>query len=128
MMKGEHQMKKKTLWLVLAVALTAAGCGGYGSNYNSTTNPPPSGNVTISGLSPASATAGGSGFTLTVNGSGFGAGAVVYFNGNTRSTTYITTGQIMASIPASDIASAGDKPVYVRTGGNNSNTMQFNVK
>jgi hypothetical protein len=115
----------KTLLVVFA-ALFAIGCGG-GYNSNSTSNQPPSGNITISSFSPTSATHGGAAFTLTVNGTGFGTDAVVYFNGSTHSTTYITGSQVMTSISSSDIASSGDKPVYVRTGGMNSNTMQFPV-
>jgi hypothetical protein len=76
------------------------------------TNPP-----VISSLSPNSATAGGSAFTLTVNGSNFVNGAVVRWNGTTsaadRTTTFLSSGQLTASIAAADIATAATINVYV---------------
>jgi hypothetical protein len=68
---------------------------------------------------PNSATSGGPALTLTVNGSGFGSDAVVYWNASVR--------QVTAAISAADIAMKGTVPVYVRTNGQNSNTMNFTV-
>lgn len=92
---------------------------------------------TITQLMPPGAMAGGPAFTLTVNGSNFVNGAVVYWNAATRTTTFVTAGQITAAISASDIATAGTVPVYVKnpggTGiymnqpGQNSNTADFTV-
>src|SRR6266404_7229863 len=56
---------------------------------------------------PATATPGGAAFTLTVNGTGFVPGASVNWNGSPRSTTFISSSQVAASISASDIATAG---------------------
>src|SRR5579884_1403902 len=60
----------------------------------------PISNFYISSLSPNSATAGGPGFTLTVNGNNFQ-------NGATLSTSFVSSSQLTASVPASDIASPG---------------------
>ena len=117
------------LILVLFSTILAVGCG-YGSGYkgNSTQTMPAGGTVNISGLSPSSVMAASAGFTLTVNGGGFGTDAVVYFNSAPHSTTVISGNQLMAAISSADVATAGMKPVYVRTGGQNSNTMNFTVQ
>ena len=87
----------------------------------------------ITSLNPNSATAGGGTFTLTVNGSGFidGTGSdrsVVHWNGSPRTTTYISSTQLTATIPASDIAAAGTANVtVVNPGGLTSNTAAFTI-
>jgi 6-phosphogluconolactonase (cycloisomerase 2 family) len=73
----------------------------------------------VSALSPSSATAGGPGFTLAVTGSGFISGAVVSFNLVNVPTTYTSSTQLRAQIPASAIAQAGF-PVVVVTNPNSS--------
>ena len=60
----------------------------------------------LDSLSPSGVTPGSPGFTLTVNGSGFIDGvysSVVRFNGVDRPTTFISSNQLTASIPASDV-------------------------
>ena len=66
---------------------------------------------TISSLSPISVTAAGSGFTLTVNGSSFQSGATVLWNGSALTTTFVNSGQVTATVPASLIASPGSASV-----------------
>ena len=68
---------------------------------------------TLSSLSPSSASVGGSAFTLTVNGSNFVSGSVVQWNGTARATTFVSTSQLTAAIPAGDIATAGSAQVTV---------------
>jgi hypothetical protein len=83
---------------------------------------------TISGLSPSSQTRGGAAFTLTVNGSGFVAGSVVRWNGLNRTTTFVSSTQLTAAIPAANIASAGTAQVKVfnpTPGGGASNAQTF---
>src|SRR5712691_4059711 len=113
-----------TLVVMVLLSFYTAGCGGYSSPSGTMMG---GGAVTISELAPNSATAGGPGFTLTVNGSGFGTDAVVYWNGAIRSTTYVTGKQLTTAISAADIATKGMVPVYVRTSGQNSNTVNFTV-
>jgi hypothetical protein len=55
-------------------------------------------------LVPDSAVPGASGFTLTVNGTSFVSGATVNWNGSSRSTTFISSSQLQATILASDVA------------------------
>jgi hypothetical protein len=75
----------------------------------SSSNPVPS----LSTMTPTSATAGGGGFTLTANGSGFNSASQVRWNGQDRSTTFVSSTQLRAAIPASDIAAAGTAQVTV---------------
>ncbi len=107
------------------------------------TNPPPGGGTstavnftvnnlvpTITTLSPLSATAGGAAFTLTVNGTNFVTTSVVNFNGNARTTTFVSATQVTAAILATDIATVGTFPVTVMNpppGGGTSTAVNFQV-
>src|SRR6202040_2233467 len=102
--------------------------GGGTSNAQTFTvnNPAP----TETSLSPTSATAGGAAFTLTVNGTGFVSTSVVKFNGATKTTTFVTTTKLTASIIAADIATAGTATVTVTNpapGGGTSGTLSFTI-
>jgi len=68
-------------------------------------------------LVPGAAVPGGPGFTLTVNGTGFVSGATVKWNGMPLTTTVVSGSQLTASIPASDITTAGTASVSVLNGG-----------
>ena len=68
---------------------------------------------TLTSLSPSSAQVGGAAFQLTVNGSGFQAGATVRWNGSARTTTFLSSTQVRATINANDIASSGTAAVTV---------------
>ena len=99
------------LGTVGSLAITASTPGGGTSPAIAFTvnNPAP----LLSAISPTTVSAGGSGFTLTVNGSNFVAGSVVNVNGANRSTTFVSATQLTASIPASDIAVAGNLSITV---------------
>jgi hypothetical protein len=58
----------------------------------------------ISGLSPDTADKNGAEFALTVCGSGFAAGATVLWDGAARPTTFVNESQLIATIPATDLA------------------------
>src|SRR5882672_2200559 len=115
-------MSRIRLTILLIVTLFAAGCG-YGSHYMGA-----NGHPAITGLSPTTANAGDAAFTLTVNGSGFGTDSVVYWNGTALPSSYGTTSQVTAQISAADVMSAGTFPIYVHSGGMNSNMMNFMVQ
>lgn len=74
-----------------------------------TGNPTP----TLTSISPTSVNAGGAAFALTVNGTGFLSSSVVEWNGTPLSTAYVSAQQLTASVPASDLASAGSAQVDV---------------
>ncbi len=93
------------------VTVTNPAPGGGTSSAASFTvnNAPP----TVTSLSPASATAGTAAFTLTINGTGFLNGATVQFHGANRTTSFVNSSRVTASILASDIAAAGTPSVTV---------------
>jgi hypothetical protein len=108
--------------------VNAAPGGGTSNALTFTINIP---TPTASSLNPNNKIAGSKGFTLTVSGSNFVKGATVQFNGNTRTTTYVSSTQIKASILASDVATPGTFPVTATNpspGGGVSNSLNFIVK
>lgn len=85
---------------------------------------------TTTSISPTNATAGGAGFTLTVNGTNFYSGiSMVQWNGSPRSTTFVSSTQLTATISAADIATAGSASVTVLNTGNAtaSNAQTFTI-
>ena len=111
------------LGLLLAITVTAVGCGYSSHNYMNGGGTP-----AITQLMPDSTPAGGQAFPLVINGTGFGTDAIVYWGTMTRTTTYNTTTQVTANITAADIMNAGTVQVYVHTAGANSNTMTFTIQ
>ena len=84
----------------------------------------------ITSLSPTAATHGGPAFTLTVNGSSFVNGSTVQFNGTNYGTTFVSSTQLTAAIPASAITTHGTVNVAVvnpGSSGTTSNTQTFSV-
>jgi Abnormal spindle-like microcephaly-assoc'd, ASPM-SPD-2-Hydin len=89
-------------------------------------NPVPS----LTSLSPTSANAGDPAVVLTVNGRDFLPASTVTWNGAALPTTYISGAQLRATIPASDLATAGTADVTVTTptpGGGTSSLQGFTV-
>lgn len=81
----------------------------------------------ITSLSPTSVVAGGAAFTLTVNGSGFASGAVVYWAGAARTTSFVSATQVTAAITAADVAAIGTYGITVKIGTAISNSTNFSV-
>ncbi len=104
----------------------APGGGTSGAAPFSIVNPAP----TLVGISPDHKAAGSAGFTVTVSGGGFATGAVVKWNGSSRTTHYVSASQLTAEISAADVASAGSASVTVfnpAPGGGTSNSRSFAV-
>jgi uncharacterized repeat protein (TIGR02543 family) len=81
-------------------------------------------------ISPIFKVVGDPGFTLTVNGSGFTSCSVVRVDGSDRTTTWINSGQLTATIPAGDLAVAAARSITVFTptpGGGTSNAQFLTV-
>lgn len=79
-------------------------------------------------LVPSSAQPGGPDFTITINGAGFAPAASVLWNGTPRPTTFVSSTQLRADVPASDIANAGSASVSVTNpgpGSGRSNPLPF---
>lgn len=112
----------KLICVLLLAAVTTA-CGGYSAS----TNPTASGAIQIQQLVPSSTTAGSSSFMLTVDGKGFAPGSVLYWNATPQATMFLTTGQLVANIPATLVANPASVSVYVRSNNANSNTVTFQV-
>lgn len=64
-------------------------------------------------ISPDFVTAGDPGFTLTVTGTGFQSDSLVYWDGSALATTYVSSTQLTAVVPAGLIATAGVARVSV---------------
>ena len=83
--------------------------------------PTPSGQPTsaaqISELDPGSAIVGSEGFTLDVSGSGFDPSSVVYFNGVSTPTTFVSSSKLTVQVPSTHAASTGVKFVTVAAPG-----------
>lgn len=88
----------------------------------------PAPNPTVTSLEPSSAIVGGPGFALSVNGTNFVPASVVLWNGNALPTTFVSSTQLQATIPASDVATIGASAISVANSppsGNISNSSTF---
>jgi IPT/TIG domain len=113
----------------LTIEVPASDVTNTGSATIDVTNPAPAGGTSnsltfsigqppilvpvLDNISPDRAKAGSPGFTLTVNGSNFVPGATVLWNGSVRQTAFISSTQLTAVIPASDITTSGSAVVTV---------------
>ena len=87
--------------LAIALVITALSCG--------TCPPAPS----VASISPSSATAGSSQFLLTVNGNDFRSYSLVVWNGSFQVTSFVNSHQLVAVVPAAEIAQPGTALVLV---------------
>jgi len=81
-------------------------------------------------ISPSAKAAGDAGFILTVDGTNFVNTSVVRLDGADRATTYVSSTQLTATIPASDLATAGSRSITVfnqTQGGGTSNAQTLAV-
>ncbi len=89
-----------------------------------TTNPV----ATATASAPANIGAGAGNIMLTVTGTNFVPGAVVYWNGNERTTTYVDSTQLKVAIPASDVGTAGSATLTIgNPGATASNSITFTI-
>lgn len=122
----------RTLWLFslrffalvmgLGIPLLVSGCGGGGSSTSGSgssgsggggnTTPTPA----ISSISPTSVSAGSNALTLTMSGSGFLSTSVVEVNSISESTTFVSSTELTATVPASQLVSGADLTVVVSNG------------
>ena len=113
---------------VYTVTISATNAGGTGTATLVITinNPVP----TITSISPTSAAAGGPQFTLTVNGTNFVSASVVYWNGTALATTFGSSTQVTATVPAALIANPGTASITIvnpAPGGGTSNAVTFTI-
>jgi IPT/TIG domain-containing protein/uncharacterized protein DUF4214 len=109
------------------MVVNAAPGGGLSSAIDfSVSNPLP----VVNTISPSNILAGSSGVNLTINGAGFINGSVVQWNGEARSTIFVSSTQLTAQLTAADVASHGIASVTVNNsapGGGTSNAVTINV-
>lgn len=130
----------------LSASIPASDLTTAGTAQVKVVNPPPGGGTSgalaftiavppnpvpiLSSLTPNSANAGSSAIALTVRGSSFVNGAIVQWNGGSRPATFISATELRASIPASDLTSAGNSQVRVfnpSPGGGTSSALTFTI-
>jgi hypothetical protein len=78
-------------------------------------------------LSPGQKAPGSGTFTLTVYGTGFTSTAVVNWNGKPLTTTFVTAEKLTASVPNTDLTTAGTAQVTVSQGAVSSNAEYFQI-
>jgi hypothetical protein len=66
-------------------------------------------------------------FIMTVNGSNFNTDAIAFWQGVPQSTVFVTSNQLMVRVTDVDLMFTGFVPIYVRTAGQTSNTVDFSV-
>lgn len=111
--------------LLLAILLSV-GCGDGShdpsTKFGTSFTPP-----ALMELSPSTVPVNSVPFTLTVNGANFGTDAVVFWNDIPQSTRFVNPKQLLVTVTDTDLMQFGLAHVFVRTGGLNSNTLDFDV-
>jgi len=116
--------------LVVLVSAVTIGCGS-GSRDPNGMNGALKGfgfsSPSITALTPNSVPVNSVPFTMTVNGQNFGTDAIVFWNGTPVFTRFVSSEAVMADLTSTNLMFAGPAHVYVRSGGLNSNTVNFDV-
>jgi len=85
---------------------------------------------TLSSISPTNAVVGAGAFTLTLTGTDFVGDSVIKWNGASLTTTYNSSAQLTATVPASNLTSVGTASITVFTpgpGGGTSNAINLTI-
>jgi hypothetical protein len=84
--------------------------------------------ATITSLSPSTSVLASTNLTVAVKGKGFVNGAVALWNGSSLATSFVNSGKLLATVPASSLQSAAVVPVTVKNAdGTISNAENFSV-
>src|SRR5690349_15726914 len=110
----------------LQAAITAADLATAGTAQITVVNPTPGGGTSsasaftinnpapqVSGISPTTVTIVDGGSTLTVSGSGFVSTSTITWNGTPRTTTFVSSTQLQASLLAADVSVVGTAQIGV---------------
>ena len=116
--------------LLVVFSLIAVGCGSSSHSTDPAKGPvrvfsfsPPF----IAALSPSTAPPNSVPFTIEVDGKNFLGDATVFWNGAPVTTTFVNSQKLLASLAPANLTLSGMVQVYVRTGGQNSNTVEFDL-
>lgn len=88
-------------------------------------------NPIVTSITPEKVKSGDVGFTLTVIGKNFVYGSIIKINSQDKSTSYISSNELKAEIPASDIFKEGELSIYVFSpilGGKSSNSEKMIIE
>ena len=106
----------KTLQALLLTGILAVGLGCGYSRKSTMPGVMPS----IMQLTPPAVSAGSGSFSLTVTGTNFASNAVINWNNRAMSgTQYVSSTQLMITVPAANIANSGTATVSVTNPGTN---------
>jgi hypothetical protein len=127
----------------LTAQITAADVAVAGTPSITVFNPAPGGGTsavqtltinnplpTVTTLAPDRILEGSAAFVLTINGANFVNSSVVQWNGQNRTTSFVSSTQLTAQIAASDVAAAGTANLTVSSpspGGGTSNPVTFSI-
>ncbi len=127
----------------LTAIVPAANVATAGTASITVVNPPPGGGTsnsvtftinnpvpTTTSISPNCTTAGSADFTLTVNGTNFVSTSTVNWNGAPLATSFVSSTQLTATVPASLVATAGTASITVvnpSPGGGTSSAQTFTI-
>lgn len=98
--------------------------------WTTTRDIPPRPAPAISAVTPDTVPARSAATTITVDGTGFAPSSVIHWNGVARPTTYVGPTRLTATIPATELATAGERLVQIRTpapGGGSSSQVAVTV-
>jgi len=123
----------RAIALLIVALISVWGCGAGTSPSGNNPSPTPTPAITspaITSISPNTSVAGGAAFTLTINGTNFVAASMVNFGGSAAATTFVSSTQLTAAIPAASIVSTGAPAVTVTNpapSGGTSNPVNFAI-
>ena len=100
----------------IATAGTASIAVSSGGTATSTLSLPMTPPPAIMALNPATVVGSGSPFTLTVSGTGFVSGTTIQWNGTALQTTYVSSTQLTAAVPANMAAGTGTASIVASNG------------
>lgn len=100
-------------YLLVALALSMVGCGGS-TNAGNPVNPATP--LSITSISPKEIPAASNSVTVTVLGTGFTPESVVVLGGVDESTTYVSAGELRATVPAAQLRNGSVLKIAVRNG------------
>jgi hypothetical protein len=112
----------------LLLVLLTVGCGAPAGNHDPFKGVAPPQPPSITALQPASTPVNSVPFTMTVAGSNFGTDAIVNWNGTPLQTFFVSSQELLANLTSANLQNAGLIQVYVRSGGLNSNTVEFSLQ
>ena len=102
--------------LLASTSVLLTSCGGtasVGGGSSTTTTPA----ITISSLTPKEVPAGSTAVAVTVAGSGFPSDSVIVLNGVAEPTTYVSSTQLQATVPAAQLQTGQILALAVRASG-----------